>query len=525
MIKNIFIPNIIGSYYIFSQRIVGFDIGKTYVQATVVKAYRNKRTIEKFLQEKILEESELSYQERVSKAIGKILNQVGQYNLVYTSMPSGLAIYKEISVPFVQLEKIKMILPYEVGPMLPFSADTAVIDCLVTNIDKEKNQSDLITVAVKQEALAQHLQLFESIGVHPKKVSIDLFELYSLYCVIPAYKNYLGVIALVDIGYYATRLAIIVNGQLRYIRSLSSGLLSLAKDNHENTLVFEKDKMQQFMNNIQFSMQPYKEKLEDTDLSKIIFTGHGAEIQGLVEVLESICNNNCEIFHPNKLLQKDNTVIDFTQNNITNIPQSFVVSLATALSLPITQDFNLYYTQSTAQDEKLFNWQIIIAISLLGLIIGGLIFDTWLMQRKFNSEIEFSSQEVLGKLKSNFEKLKQSKIGSNLKKANDLAEEEVRKEDAIISQVLRRDRVSVLASLEELSRRINRQELGFKISKLIINDQQGQIVLDGKVRDYKELAKLEEDLRRSKMFTFLSPKLQDTTFEIKLGINNNYGKE
>lgn len=524
MIKNIFIPNVISSYYIFSQRIVGFDIGKTYVQATVVKAYRNKRVIEKFLQERILEESELSYQERVSKVIARILDQVEKYDLIYTSLPSGLVIFKELSVPFTQLDKIKMILPYEVGPMLPFSLDLAVIDCVITNTYKEENRSDLLVAIVKKEAFIQHMQFFEAIGVHPKKVTIDLFELYGLYASIPFYSQTNGVIALVDIGYYSTRIAIIVDGQLKHIRSVLQGLLALAKDNHDQTLVFEKEKMQQFMNNIQFTLQSYKEKVEDENLvvsSKIIFTGHGAEIQGLVEVLESVCNHNCEIFHPNKLLQKDTITIDNNQN----IPQAFVVSLGTALSLFYTQDFNLSHTQSTIDDERLFNRQIIVALALILLMMGGLVLDTWFMKRKFNSEIELSTQDALSKLKSNFEKLKKhTKSALSLKKANDTAEDEVKKEDAILSQLLRKDRISFLACLEELSRKIDRDSLNFKISKLVINDQSRQITLDGKVKDYKELGILEEDLRRSKIFKFLTPRLQDTTFEIKLGINDNYGK-
>ena len=128
MIRDIFIPRIVGNYYIFAQRIVGFDIGKTYIQATLVKAYKKTRTIEKCIREKISDEIDLSYEERASKTILKILKNIGSYDAIVSSLPTGLIVFKELTVPFLSSEMISQVVSYEIEPLLPFALDQAVVD-------------------------------------------------------------------------------------------------------------------------------------------------------------------------------------------------------------------------------------------------------------------------------------------------------------------------------------------------------------------------------------------------------------
>ncbi len=73
--------------------------------------------------------------------------------------------------------------------------------------------------------MAQHLALFEAAGVQPEQVTIDLFALYGLYRMIPAYAQQKGGIVLLEIEAQSTRMAYIYDGQLRFIRTLSKGLL------------------------------------------------------------------------------------------------------------------------------------------------------------------------------------------------------------------------------------------------------------------------------------------------------------
>jgi Tfp pilus assembly PilM family ATPase len=521
MIRDIFIPRVIGSYYIFAQRIIAFDIGKIYIQATLVKAYKKTRTIEKCIREKISDEIDLSYQERASKAILKILGSMGEYDSIVTALPTGFIVFKELTVPFLLPEMIVQVLPYEIEPLLPFGLEYADFDFIVTKSYKEEKKSDILVAAVKKEIVAQHLQLFSLAAIDVEKITIDLFELYALYNSMACYESVPGIIALVDIGFYATRVAVVVEGQLKYIRSLSAGVLSFAQDSSQQLLVFEQEKLQKFMLEIQFTMQPYAENYSKEKARTIIFTGNGAEIQGLVEKITDLCGHACELFNMQKIAQKDRVIVSQSQS----LSQGFAVSIATALSFDATQHINLEKILTKGRTEFLLSWQIITACGLSLFLVSILSLSLWTEKKKYSYEIEKSTQEAISLLKADFVKINQLKGKVALSKANTLAEDEVKKEEAILSQLLRKNRISFLACLEELSQRIDREGLGFDVSKLTLNEASKQIFIDGKVRGYKELALLEQSLRRSRMFTFVGPKLQELTFEIKLLINEDYGKE
>lgn len=108
MIKNIFIPEKLGSQYLFPQRIVGFDIGKIHVTATQILLKGTTTTIEKCITLP-LEVNSVPYEERVSKAIALILEQVDPYDALHTSIPSSLVIFKELKLPFLAPHKIRMV--------------------------------------------------------------------------------------------------------------------------------------------------------------------------------------------------------------------------------------------------------------------------------------------------------------------------------------------------------------------------------------------------------------------------------
>jgi hypothetical protein len=517
IIRDIFFPRILGSYYVFAQRIIGIDIGKTSIQATIVKAFKHSRTIEKSLQERILDEPELSYQERVTKTVAKIISTIGTYDAVRTSVPTGITIFKELSIPFIDHETIAQVFGYDVEPLLPFSLENAALDFIITKIYPEEKRSDILVAALRTDALQLYIQPFVEAGIPVEKISIDLFELYSLYASIPFYNEKKGVVAFVDAGFHATRLAIIVNGQLRHIRSLSRGLLSLAHESLEQQFFFEKPKIGLFIADIEMTIQQFN---RDNQPGAIILTGHGADIPEFIKEVEASTYLSCEQFSIQKITS--NKTVVFSQSY--TFLQSFIVSLSTALALEKTQAINLDQKINQEQNTQLLNWQIITAFIFSFSLIALIAFDIWRIENRFTIEITRSSDDALTKLRNDFTKVKESRSIKSLTQANKIAYEECKKEELAISQILRQNNVSFLACLEELTQRIDKEALGLELTSLKLNENSKQITIDGSVKGYKELVMLEQSLRKSKMLQFASPKLQETTFEIKLLISDAYGK-
>ena len=96
VIKNLFLPEKIGSYYIFPKHIVGFDINKHVVHAAYVYVQGKKITIKDCLEELIEPGTQESYSARVSAAVTRILNNIPKYDAVHSSMSSSVAIFKTL---------------------------------------------------------------------------------------------------------------------------------------------------------------------------------------------------------------------------------------------------------------------------------------------------------------------------------------------------------------------------------------------------------------------------------------------
>jgi Tfp pilus assembly PilM family ATPase len=140
MIKNIFIPEKIGDRYLFSKRIIGFDIGKTHINATQLYLNGTHVTLEKFIEIPLELGTVTNYPERVGNAIKLVMLQVDRYDEIRTSLSSSLVVFKEIKLPFVGHDKIALVIDFEIEPLLPFAINDALVDFIITKeLDEEKS--------------------------------------------------------------------------------------------------------------------------------------------------------------------------------------------------------------------------------------------------------------------------------------------------------------------------------------------------------------------------------------------------
>lgn len=522
MIKDVLIPEKIGNYYIFPKRVVGFDIEKTNVTATKVYLKGSSVTIEKFIDEKFEIGNQLTHDEKVVKSIKNIVETIGKFDEVYTAIPSSQVIFKSLKLPFLGYNKIKMVLRYEVEPLLPFSLEDGVIDFIITKQLPEEKSSEIIVAAVQKMYVEQHIKLFEDAGVTPKKVFVDLLSLYSLYRKIPEYSDLKYGVALVDVGFSDTRIAYIHDGRLAFVRTLPKGIFSYAKALSESYSIAQPEAVSQIMrfglkkeddpqykeaiekvlssfwSEVKFTLQSFAAQFDDTkDISKILILGQGASIKGIDDFIKRFLNIDCQLFNVEGLVDNKDILI---KNSLT-IPRSNIVSLAIALPSPITERFNLYKIGISEADTRLLNKQFITAIIFVVLIFVLLFLHSFIQVRKLDSEIARSQDEVVSKLRNRFNIPKQEEA---LEDVVDFAKREVKKEEDVWGAFSGKDRVSFLKYLLALTDVIDKEALGLKIKSLTISDVDKQIILDAKVKNHKALTKLEEDLRgKPKLFSYV----------------------
>lgn len=536
MIKNIFIPEQFGTHYIFPKRIVGIDIGRTQVHATQLYLKGTAITVEKNIATPLEVNTGNNFQERASNGIAITLKQLDTFDELRSAFPSSLAIFKELKLPFIGHDKIAMVIAFELEPLIPFPLADAIIDFIITKEHPEEKSSEVLVCAVQKTHIIQHLQLFEAAGVNPNKIIVDFFALYGLYKQIPSYASLTGTVGLIDLGSQSTRIGLITNGQLRLIRTLNKGIVTLAKNLSDSTHIPLQESMEeiirfglerydtpaythavtssllQLTNDISFTFNSLASLAEQyQSIEKIIIVGGGAEIKGITNFITNTLSIPCELFNVTELFHNAHV----TTSHKNGISVSGVMSLATALPSPITDDFNLKKEEfDTSGKENLLSKQLITAGILITILLSSLALFSFFQTRKLAKEAQASEQEVITELSDRFPRALEG--ATDLEEAVEQARQEARKEEQFWFSFANPNRVSFLAYLLELTSRIDQKSLGFVLDKLVITEN--LITMTGHVRDHEALYLLEKSLSESKLFASIEKQQnpQFASMKIKL---------
>lgn len=538
MIKELFLPRYIAGRYLLAQRIVGIDIARTYVSASQVYLRDTTITIEKCVTEPLEIGNNTNYDERVITALKVIKSQLSTYDTLHTSISSSIAIIKELTIPLTQPEKIKMILEYEVEPLLPFSSNDAVIDGIITKIIPEENKALVLVAAVPKEHMIQHLELLRAANLEPDIISIDFFNLYELYRTLPLYTDQ-GSQILIDLESHSTRIGYIYNGALRAVRTLPKGIISQIKTisdtlgmqpsviaeqimryglNHQDKAFVDalKEALDSLWQDIAFTLSSFTAQ-SDKKIDTIFLVGTGADVLGFPGFITEKTGIPCEKIQISQVTHQKNT----TLKQSGAIPQTCMLSLAAALSPQTPPVFNLRKKEFAPTKTPLIIKQLITAVTLSCIIVFSLLGYTIYQISSLKSELNSSREELSSELIRRFS-IPPEESEEDLDTLIGTAKRKVAESERLVFAFSGGHRASFLQYLLELTTLIDKEALDFKLNRLQIADN--VLTLEGSVRDFPAdaLKTLERDLRKSKLFHYTEHQ-QDPRFTMKIPLNKNGG--
>jgi Tfp pilus assembly PilM family ATPase len=514
MIKNIFLPEKIGESLIFAKRVVGVDIQKTHLFATIVFSKGITQTVEKCIEIPIEQFENQSDDPKVAALI-ELKKRAGNCAF-HTQLSSTVVVYKELTFPFADRQKIELVLKYEIEPLLPFAAADVIIDFMITKIDQKSGKTTVLVACVQKQHLAEHLALFASAGIAPDVVTVDLFGLYGLYTYV--YDNTITQTSvLLDLGMYTTKIAYIQEGTFTMVRVLNQGILQLLKnaaekvgstsnDLFDTLLRFDittsqenhfidafKQTFVQLVDNVRFTLTSYGSKELSMQPSHIIIYGPGGKIAGINKYIESLIGIPTTYF-----TLADNSKIHFDS---VNIPLDRLYSLGSAVWAPCNEYFTLLREDFARKDLRLFVKQfcvsIVSTVCLICLLVGLHITQI----NKLKSELDSSTQEVVDALKQQFTKI--PKDETNLDEIIDLAHQAINTEKELWFAFSYANQSRFLHYLLELTYKIDKDALGFEPEKITITE--GTLILKARVKDYDALKVLERELKSSRLFSHITP--------------------
>ncbi len=89
------------------------------------------------------------------------------------SIPAGHFTFRNLKVPFNNSKKIRMVLPFELEPTLPYAAEDLVIDFHILNGPAAGDQTELVAAAIEKKQLVPYIEALASINVNPERLTLS----------------------------------------------------------------------------------------------------------------------------------------------------------------------------------------------------------------------------------------------------------------------------------------------------------------------------------------------------------------
>ncbi len=528
-IKEIFLPEKIKTSYLFAKTVVGIEINKTNIIATKTRLKGTSSTIELTIEEKIAENISED-NDPTSTALASIFAKIDKYDEIHTVLPSSIVIFKELKLPFLDQEKISMVIGFEIEPLLPFSLRDGIIDFIITRQIPEEKSSEIMVTAVQKQHIIEHLTLFEAVGLKPTVITIDMISVYALYKHIPAYNQLDGGAVLIDINPYTTIITLIINGQLKIVRTLPKGIITIAKTAaqelqktpHEilehllrfgleatelaNYTASVQKAITAWWDSINFTLTSFSTQLLNRKpLTKIILLGEGSLIKGIIPFIATKTGVACEQFNTH-FLNEDKSLIIKNNSVITPIN---LISVSATLPLSITSNYNLGKKEFSSPDNSLLIKQLIVLILLTIILFTTLIINYSIQTKRLKKEIKASEYTALTALKSTFTDLEETDLDDVINEA----QEELKLQKETWFAFSGSSRMSFLECLLELTIKIDKKSLGFNLDQITIAE--GILTLKAQVRDHDALTILIRELSQSKLFKEVEP-VENTPFVMRI---------
>lgn len=496
MIRELFLPERIGNRRLIPQKMIGISLQDDTVYAVQVYAKYGSNVVEQVWSESY----EAGNQDSLVKALITLKERFGKYDRLMVTLPASIVVIKELELPFVDVDKIRMVLDYEIESMLPFAIEEAVVDFIVTESLPSLGTSSILAAAVRMQDLQNALDLYTRAGIDPAVVSVDLFSYYSLYQQIAAYQEIKQGSAFVDLGLFSTRVSFIQNGKMRMTRQIPRGLMTIvnvvAKETSEpaeqilenikkvgisqshepnGNLAIQKQVIN-FFNDIQFTLNSFSLKANYYEgISKILFTGKSVEINDFMKFSSNLLQISCEIFDVAKLFEHVSI-----KSVIEQAPAhwaSYAASLGVVLPSPILSNFTLRRKNFAPMHHVILRRQLMVAGLLMLFIIGftamhGVVQIA--MLKKHIIKLEMLHKKKLAPLLQSKDRSKKMTLQARVKAAG----KEVSEKEEQFSPIMK-ERVSPLQLMYEFTELIDSKKNELEIKEMLIEEStRGQLTIE-----------------------------------------------
>ena len=156
-----------------SRKVLGVDIRSDSICAVLVKSSLRESRIAAYLSVPIPEDApDLTSAWRAAlETIAGRMDLSGADCTV--ALPAVFFSSRNLRVPFPSAKKIRMVLPFEIEPALPFQADDLAIDFSMLPSGSPEGETEVLAVAVEKARLSTAVAALSGIAIDPERITLS----------------------------------------------------------------------------------------------------------------------------------------------------------------------------------------------------------------------------------------------------------------------------------------------------------------------------------------------------------------
>lgn len=336
--KNNEIKKFLELFGIFSDPIIGIDIGSSAVKVMELAKHNDRYVVQNFAIEALnvgdVVEKNIKNKEAVIKALDKALAKTKiSSSLACISIPSSVAISKIIQLEEgINEKEITNEIELEADRYIPYELEDVNLDFEILGTSKiGNNLMDILLVATKKENVRIRVNILESIGMQPKIIDVESLSLERVFNKLIAKDLPDGgkgkLIGLLDIGATSTSLNIFHDLRLIYNKEQPFGGQQLLDEIQKRYgLTLQEAILARKYNDLPDDynidvLDPYRKKIaqqiirtcqlflsssEHNKIDYIYLTGGTSNLPGLDDVVQELLRVKVIVVNPfNSLLVAD----------------------------------------------------------------------------------------------------------------------------------------------------------------------------------------------------------------------------
>ena|GEM_PF-5875153 len=286
-----------------SKKAIGIEITGRFIKAVELEKVGDRILLLNSIQKEIKDKEELI--SHLAVLFGERKSYRGMF---VSSIPTHLAILRNLRLPFNNIKAINQTIRYEAEPHLPFPIEDVAIDFYV--IEKaleDENQIDVLLVGVKKSIISEHLNTLKDFSIEPHRMTLDSFALLNASLLRTDLFEEGAVSIWINIGINYTVMNVMSGTKLISTRGILKGE-NIFTVNDGGVVKLNIEELDKFKKELEHTLLAIP-SIKESPVSKIVLSGEGSLSPGLEGYLANEFNTRCIVFNPLEYIEyKDETI-------------------------------------------------------------------------------------------------------------------------------------------------------------------------------------------------------------------------